>query len=390
MALRHQLAAYSPVRPASIAAAFGPLIGRGATGDLEAELAKDFGASEVSLVDSGTHALQLALEVAMRAAGKSPVVAVPGFTCFDVATAIVGAGARVILYDIDPNTLAPDFDSLRRTVNEGATIAVVASLYGIPVPWDQVERVAGDAIIIEDAAQGHGAAWGGKPLGSFGHLSVLSFSRGKGWTGGYGGALLSRDQMLTTHVDLRGVDFKGIGVLAAQWMLGRPALYGVPRALPGLNLGETVYHAPTPIRGMSESAAAALLFNRSAALREAEVRKSNAARLRNSMLGSNGLRPIESSENAMPGYLRLPFIASGSFNSLGDPRAVLRMGVSPSYPVALADLPALQSSIVKRSTTPGARELARTLVTAPTHSLLSEADLSAMDKLLTGVAKRRG
>jgi hypothetical protein len=195
---------------------------------------------------------------------------------------------------------------------------------------------------------------------------------------------------VTTAVDTRGVDLKGIGVLAAQWMLGRPALYGVPRALPGLNLGETVYHEPTPIRGMSESGAAALLFNRSAALGEAEVRKSNAARLRNSMASSNGLCPIELSENATPGYLRLPFLASGSFRSLGDEATVVRLGLAPSYPVALADLPALQSSIVKRSPAPGAQELARALVTAPTHSLLSEADLVAVEKLLMGVAKRRG
>jgi dTDP-4-amino-4,6-dideoxygalactose transaminase len=64
--------------------------------------------------------------------------------------------------------------------------------------------------------------------------------------------------------------------------------------------------------------------------------------------------------------------------------------VSPSYPVALADLPALQSNIAQRSDTPGARELARTLVTAPTHSFLSERDLEGIEKLLSGVAKRRG
>ena len=141
---------------------------------------------------------------------------------------------------------------------------------------------------------------------------------------------------------------------------------------------------------MSASAAAALSFNRTAALTESAVRKANAARLTSSIEKSAGLRAIGLSEGASPGYLRLPFRAPGSFDSLkseGDP---VRLGVSPSYPVALADLPALQSSIAQRSDTPGARELARTLVTAPTHSFLSERDLEGIEKLLSGVAKRRG
>ena len=45
--------------------------------------------------------------------------------------------------------------------------------------------------VVEDAAQGLGATWRGRPLGSFGDVSVLSFGRGKGWTGGVGGALLA-------------------------------------------------------------------------------------------------------------------------------------------------------------------------------------------------------
>ena len=108
------------------------------------------------------------------------------------------------------------------------------------------------------------------------------------------------------------------------------------------------------------------------------------------MAEGHALHPIEVSGSASPGYLRLPFVAPAGFDSLGDSAAVLRLGVSPSYPVALAELPALQSSIVKRSSNPGARELARALVTAPTHSFLSEADLAELEKLLAGVPKRRG
>src|SRR3954471_757772 len=99
MHFRHQLAAYSPIRPASIAAAINPAVRSGAVDGLRRYLHETYRANDVALVDSGTHALQLALEVALRARNGG-IVAIPGFTCFDVATAVVGSGARVILYDV--------------------------------------------------------------------------------------------------------------------------------------------------------------------------------------------------------------------------------------------------------------------------------------------------
>src|SRR5207247_11224127 len=112
----------------------------------------------------------------------------------DVATAAVAVNARIALYDGHPATLAPDLASLTATLAEGARIVVVAPLYGMPVDWDAVEQCVAEfgALAIEDAAQGHGACWRGRPLGGLARPSVLSFSRGRGWTAGRGGALLVR------------------------------------------------------------------------------------------------------------------------------------------------------------------------------------------------------
>src|SRR5439155_19022642 len=134
------------------------------------------------LTASGTQALELAIRAAAAATGESCAVALPAYSCYDVAAAAVGAGVRMALYDVDPATLAPDLDSLTATLAAGAQVVVVAPLYGMPVDWDAIEqRVAPfGAIPIEDAAQGHGAEWRGARLGSGGRLSVLSFGRGKG------------------------------------------------------------------------------------------------------------------------------------------------------------------------------------------------------------------
>ena len=218
-------------------------------------LRREYSADEVLLCGSGTQGLQLAIQCARDEIGRQVAVALPAFSCFDVASAAIGAGGPVILYDLDPPSLSPDLESLDRALAAGARIVVVAPLYGVPVDWDAVEDLASTygAMLIEDAAQGHGATHRRRPLGSLGEISTLSFGRGKGWTGGSGGAVLfRRGRRAARTVGLSGSgagsSLKTAMVLAAQWALGRPSVYGLPRRLP-LELGETVYHEPRAPNG---------------------------------------------------------------------------------------------------------------------------------------------
>ncbi len=195
--LRHQLPAYSPLSGASLGRALLHAFGPGMDGqaELTAMLEREYRADRALLLGSGTQALQVAIALAMRHVGDA-VVALPAFSCFDVAAAAVGAHARIKFYDLDPTTLAPDPRSLESALARGARVAVIAPLYGFPVDWDALADllVRYGAMAVEDAAQGDHAEWRGRKLGSLGPISVLSFGRGKGWTGGSGGALLIRDQ----------------------------------------------------------------------------------------------------------------------------------------------------------------------------------------------------
>jgi len=192
---------------------------------LAKNLCRIYDADEALLVDSGTHALQLAISLAMRITRAPNVVALPAYTCFDAATAAVGAGARIMLYDVDPETLSPDMESFERAMSSGAGVAVVSPLLGIPVEWAALESCAAryGTLLIEDAAQGFGAALNEKPLGAHGRLSVLSFGRGKGWTGGLGGALLAREGVLDMlghahdFAPKASPEFGGLLRAAAQW-----------------------------------------------------------------------------------------------------------------------------------------------------------------------------
>ena len=188
---RRQLPVSSTITARSLVRAIAPSVtgGSGARAALDAELRRAFGASSAALVDSGTSALAMAMRASTRAGG---VVALPGYACVDVGAAAIFAQLRVRLYDVDPVTLSADLDSVSRVLAQGADTIVVSHLYGYAadVPGVAALAAAHGAAVIEDAAQG---AWGtllGKRLGSFGPLSVLSFGRGKGMTGGGGGALL--------------------------------------------------------------------------------------------------------------------------------------------------------------------------------------------------------
>jgi dTDP-4-amino-4,6-dideoxygalactose transaminase len=347
-------------------------------------LAEDYRERALLLTSSGTHALQLALAVTRAVRGDGPV-AMPAYACFDLATAALGAGTRVRLYDVDPLTLQPDPDSLARAVGDDATAVVIVHLYGLPVPLGPVRAIAArtGAIVIEDAAQAIGAHIGGQPAGMQGDLGVLSFGRGKGVSGGGGGALVVAEALrsaayelfasaVATRANAVPLMVKGL----AQWLLARPALYGIPSRLPLLRLGETIYHAPTPVGAMPPAVARTLLHTWPLRTEEHRRRVTNANVLRSVLaeLTPEGLAPIP--PNTQPGWLRFPFVLpEGSTPN----RAAAELGIVPAYPISLEALVPFQSALLPLPhPLHGARALAARLWTLPTHGALRPRDLESL------------
>ena len=392
MRLRHQLAVYSPIPVRALgAAAAGALGGSSAPlASLASLLRDEYAADDVLLCGSGTQALQVAIQIARQGLKGQATVALPAFSCFDVASAAIGAGEPVALYDLDPMSLSPDLASVERVLNGGVAILVVAPLYGIPVDWHALESLASahGALLIEDAAQGHGATYRGKAVGSLASISTLSFGRGKGWTGGSGGAVLTRRVKAPSWPPLERAPRFDLGTmlrLDAQFALGRPSLYGLPRSVPGLDLGETVYHPPRPPTYLSRAAAGAVLATRNDSLREAEHRRATGAWLRAQLQSNRAVQGIESAAGpeAAPGFLRFPVLARRGLAGFADLSAALRVGVASSYPRCLSELPQLAHSLVKGdSRFPGAARLVDELVTLPAHSLLSDSDRSTLSRIL--------
>lgn len=395
--LRWQPPAHSPLDATALMRAFAAVWGGPDPRPiLAARLQSTYRAARVILTDSGTDALQHAITLVRQAGPAGASVAIPAYSCFDVATAAVGSGAPLALYDVDPETLAPVTSSLCRCLAEGARTVVVTPLYGVPVDWREIVRATEPwgAVVIEDAAQGHGAMWEGRPLGTLAPVSVLSFGRGKGWTGGGGGAVLCRepfipagDPRIARDVRATFEEVVGLAPAAAQWLLGRPALYRLPALLPGLHLGTTRYRPPRSIRPMHRGTAALLEATCATAAAEAEHRRATGLWLDQVLPSGRNVHRFAQPPRSSAGWLRFPIAVRGGVVGLADPSAARALGVMPGYPRTLAELPAVQARLMewcRKEEWRGAVRLTQRVVTLPTHSLLAREDREALVRAVAG------
>ena len=160
-------------------------VGGAALKDFEEDFARYIGASHVVGVGNGTDALQLALRAAGIGEGDEVITAANTFVAS--VEAIVLAGARPVLVDMDPDTYHLDLTRLEEAISPRTRAIMPVHLYGDPVDMDPVLEIAKrkGILVIEDAAQAHGARYKDRPCGSMGDLAGFSFYPGKN-LGAYG------------------------------------------------------------------------------------------------------------------------------------------------------------------------------------------------------------
>lgn len=337
------------------------------------------------LASSGRAALSLAFLALHRLAPHKDVVALPAFTSYSVAAAAVRAGMRVRLYDLDPQTLGPDPDSFAAALSPGVLAAVVCHLFGYPCAMESLGRIARahDAPLIDDAAQAMGAQVDGRAAGTHGLAGVFSLSRGKNITAVDGGILVTDDPDLDAALlgiplerpRLRQRLLAPAKALALSLLL-RPGLYWLPRSIPGLGIGRSVFEPdfdlelPTPFQ-------AALGRRMLKKLPDITAGRRKTARDIQQAAAARGDAFPARLPDADPVYLRLPCLSR-------DGREDPELGVVGAYPKALCDLPGLAPYLTNpHQDFPVARRLARELVTAPTHCFVSPADIS---RIARGIA----
>ena len=141
----------------------------------EAEWASFCGASRAVGVANGTDAIMLAL----RALGVGPgdEVLTVSMTCAPTATGILRAGATPVFVDVDEDRLTMDPALLAAAITPRTRAILPVHLYGRVADVDAIAAFARERglLLVEDCAQAHGAAWNGRPAGTFGRAAAWSF-----------------------------------------------------------------------------------------------------------------------------------------------------------------------------------------------------------------------
>ena len=172
----------------------GSLAAGGEVEAFENEFAEYCGTDHAIAVANGTAALHTALVAAGIGDGDRVITTPLSFVA--TANAIRFAGGTPVFADVDPETLNLDPDAVRETVADRGVDAILpVHLYGLPAAMDELRTIAdaNDAVLIEDAAQAHGARYRGESVGSLGDVGAFSFYPTKNMTTGEGGMVVTDD-----------------------------------------------------------------------------------------------------------------------------------------------------------------------------------------------------
>jgi dTDP-4-amino-4,6-dideoxygalactose transaminase len=401
----------------------GLLSGQPELDRFQSELKDHFGVKHCFLVSSGKAALFLILRARRELAPDRDEVLIPAFTCYSVPSSIVRAGLRIRLCDLQresfdfdfvqlatilsdaggaslhPNRGASDFAAANRATSydSGASkklLAIIPThLFGYPADVAKARQLTGDpaVAIVEDAAQAMGEAGEGGTLGTLGDASFFSLGRGKAFSVVEGGIVLTNRDDIARGLSESIGHLPGYGLLAllglfvralALMLLLHPRLFWLPRSIPFLRLGETLFDPHFPIRRMSpfQAGLARDWQDRLETLRG--IRKNKVtrwmatlecSRLHGALFpGSQGLE-----------LLRLPL-------RIGDANAresILRestakgLGMMPVYPTSINAIPELKGKL-ETAEYPVAESRAREVVTLPTHGYVTEHDVSVLHGLI--------
>lgn len=220
------------------------------------EIKRDFNIKHCFLLSSGKAALTIILLALKKKYPDRNQVIIPAFTCYSVPAAIKRAGLQISLCDLAPSSLNFDKGMLRRIIAEDKQKTKIlcilpTHLFGCPANIDGIRTIVGPELpIIEDAAQAMGETVNSKKLGTLGDIGFFSLGRGKALSTTEGGVIVTdRDDLANIvkqlTVSLTEYDEPGnlLEVLKTilTTILQNPSLFWLPKALPFLKLGETLY-----------------------------------------------------------------------------------------------------------------------------------------------------
>jgi dTDP-4-amino-4,6-dideoxygalactose transaminase len=360
----------------------GLIHGDDCLGHFKEDLRRYFGVRHCFLASSGRAALTMLLMAMKKLRPDKNEVVIPAYTSFSVPSAVVKAGLKVSLCDIDPDTMSLDIESLKKAVSYKTLCIVVCHLYGYPCDMDAILKVARESgvFVIDDAAQAMGATYKGKALGTFGDAGLFSLSRGKNITSVDGGIIITDSDEIAGELAKFRLEKAG---LLDRWsviikalimsLLLRPHFYWIPQRLPFLKLGLSVFSTDFQLKEFTvvQAAIGRRMLKRLQGINE--NRKKRARELMKSLGSCDCIKFPRQIKGAEPVFLRLPVRCNGT-GQYDAPQ----LGVVKSYPHPLNEIEELKPHLNGKNSFPGSKKFAETIVTFPTHGFVEKRDIEAI------------
>jgi dTDP-4-amino-4,6-dideoxygalactose transaminase len=322
----------------------------------EAEFAQASGARFAVGVGTGTDAIALLLRAAD--VGPGDEVIVPAITAAYTALAVIAAGARPVIVDVDDGTLTMDAVACAAAVTPRTRAVVPVHLYGQAADMTAIGAVAArhHLAIVEDCCQAHLATWSGKAVGTFGTGGAFSFYPTKNLGAlGDGGAVITNDQAVAERIKrLR-------------------------------NGGQTsrYVHAEAGINSRLDEMQAAVLRARLPLLEAWTHRRRELAASYRRVLPPN-LRTIVERD---PGHVYHLFpVRASTRQALQQSLTAAGIETLIHYPVPLNEQPAFASH--RGAECPVAWQAARELLSLPLHPGLSDDDIRTVTAAVTTAERR--
>lgn len=322
---------------------------------------------------------------------KHPEVVLPAYTCPELISSILFSGITPVLVDFVENKPWICIDSLEKKINKNTIAVIGVDFLGIPERHQQIKEVTQLSGIpyIEDSAQyfpkemSH-SAWGGD-------LVILSFGRGKPVSLLGGGAILVKNGDSTKYTfrtpwDERAAisDFLFRMKVHLYNLMLNPSLYWLPSSLSYLRLGETEFHRLEniePMRGMTQCLLNANITEYQG--RNISVQKSVGRIVSLCPDTSMVNLPVEcGAENSA--LTRYPILLNNRYKAqkLFAKLSAAGLGASLLYKEILPSINNIDGLAGENETYPRALDFAKSLITLPVHQLVTESDLSNLDRIM--------
>ncbi len=182
----------------------GPFVSK-----FEKQFASYLGMKHGVALSSGTAALEVAVSAIELSPGDEVIM--PTFTIISCALAIVKRGGKPVLVDCELDTWNMDVSQIESKITDRTKAIMPVHIYGHPVDMTPLMELAKkyNLFVIEDAAEAHGAEYGGKKVGSFGDINCFSFYANKIITTGEGGMIVTDNDNLAERArSLRNLCFQ--------------------------------------------------------------------------------------------------------------------------------------------------------------------------------------